>query len=462
MSNKEKINNILLKFFSIIYLLFISFEIIINFNNINVFNIIGIFFSIILIYIIMKNKQINNKIFILLIIISIVARISLFFSDYSKILNDYSFFYYSAESYTLNQPIDNNYIGLFPYLYTYIFLLGNLMKILKIGYNSVILLNLFFEILGLIFFYLLIKKLKKYDIKKSLLLYILNPFNILWIVQCCPVIIVNTMFIIIIYIFTLMKTSKTLKNKIIFSILLGITLSISNSFRPIVIIWIISLIIWFIIKSLKDKKITRIYFIPLIIIISIYILSNSMINIFISKNISMNTPKTKSGWSIYVGSNYEYKGMWNQNDSSYLYSLYEINSNEETHQILLKEGIKRYKNLGSKIITLMIYKSNILGNDIEYYTLNEYITLKDNEVSNISKTIITISLSTYLYFILLSNLKIIINNIKNKKDTHLYIVAIYTLGLFVSTLLVEVSRRYFMPIMIPMIIYATQIFEKEN
>lgn len=462
-NKNNKIYNIILKTISIIYLLFSIFLFIINFNNINIYNIIGLITSVILIILSIKlNKKINTNIFITLIIIGIIGRISLLFLNYTQVLNDYSFFYSNAISYSNNMGIDNSYIALFPYLYTYIFLLGNLMKIIGTNYVSVIVLNLLFEIIGGIFFYLTIKKLEKYDIKKSCLIYILNPFNILWSTLCCPVIVVNTMFIIIVYIFTIIKKSITINKKIIYSCLLGIILSISNSFRPIVIIYLIALIVWFILKSLKQKKITREYYLPLIIIVCIYSLSNLALNTFISNKIDIKVPSTKSGWSIYVGSNYEYKGMWNSSDSQYLIELYNNNDNERTHQILLESGLERYKKLGIKIIPLLLYKTNTLGNDLEKYTLNEYNTLRNNEVSLPIQNIITILLSTYLYFILLSNIKVIYTNIKNKKDTHLYSIAIYALGLFVSTLIVEVSRRYFMPIIIPIIIYSTQIFEKDN
>lgn len=463
---KNKINkvyNIILKTISIIYLLFSICLFIINFNNINTYNIIGLITSVILIILTLKfNKKINNNIFITLIIIGIIGRISLFFINYSQVLNDYSFFYSNAISFSNNMGIDNSYVALFPYLYTYIFLLGNLMKIIGTNYISVITLNILFEIIGGIFFYLTIKKLEKYDIKKSMLIYILNPFNILWSTICCPVIVVNTMFIITVYIFTIMKKSITINKKILYSCLLGIILGISNSFRPIVIIYLIALIVWFILKSLKQKKVTREYYLPLIIIICIYLLSNLVLNTFISNRIELKVPSTKSGWSIYVGSNYEYKGMWNSTDSNYLLEVYKNNDSEKTHQILLDEGIERYKKMGTKIIPLLAYKTNTLGNDLEMYTLNEYNALRNNELSIPIKNIITILLSTYLYFILLSNIKVIYNNIKNKKDTHLYSIAIYAFGLFISTLIVEVSRRYFIPILIPIIIYSTQIFEKDN
>ena len=461
--NINKIYNVLLKIFSIVYLLFAIFLFIINFNNINIYNFIGLIISIILLLITLKfNKKNDNKIFIILLIITILSRISLFFIDYTQISNEYSFFYYNSISYSNNMGIENSYIAMFPHLYTYIFLLGNVMKIVGTNYTAVILLNLIFEIIGAIFFYLLIKKLEKYDIKKSILLYLFNPFNILWTTICFPVIVPNTMFIIIVYVFTLMKKNEILNKKITYSIILGIILGISNTFRPIVIIYIIALIIWFILKSLKQRKITRDYYIPLIVIISIYILSNLILNNYISNKIEIKLPDTKYGWTIYVGSNYDSKGMWNQNDSLYMNELYSKNDNERTHKLLLDKGIERYKKLNVRIIPLVAYKANILGNDFEYYTLNEYNTLRNNEISKTLQNLITILLSIYLYYILLSNIKVILNNIKNKKDTHLYSLAIYTLGLFISILIVEVSRIYFMSILIPIIIYSTQIFEKDK
>lgn len=454
--------NKILKILSIIYLLFSIYLLLINFYKFNIYNIIGIIISITFITLIIKNKlNFNKKIYIFLILLSIAIRIIPFFIDYTNITNDYSFFYNSAKNYALNKSINNSYIGLFPYLYPYICLLGNFMKIFGTEYNIVILFNLISEIMSIIFLYLLLNKIDNNNKKTGILIYLLNPFNIVWITMCSPVIIVNTMFIISFSIIYILKDTKSLKNKILISILLGIILSITNALRPIVIILLIALIMWYIIYSIKNKEISKRYTVSILITIVSYLLFNMLISNYISTKIGMEVPTSKSGWTIFVGSNYEANGMWNESDSNYLYELYDKNDNNKTQSILQEKGIERYKKLGIKSIFLFIKKSFILGNDLEIYTANEYFNLKDYNITNISKIIINISLSIYWFFILISNLIIIIKNIKHRKYNLMLPYAIYSFGLFISTLLVEVSPRYFLPIFIPMIIYITQIFNKE-
>lgn len=455
--------NKIYKILNIIYLLFILYLIIINFYNFNMLNVLGMVLASLLLILTTKTNNIKcKKLFILFLLIAVITRIILFFNTYSNIANDYSFFYGSAKNYVLNKQLNNSYIALFPYLYSYIFLLGNFMKIFSTSYNTVLLFNIIFEILGGIFLYLLIKKHGKYDEKKSLLLYFFNPFNIIWTTICCPVIIVNTTLITIFYIIYVLKKCKNNKLKIVLSILLGMMLSISNSLRPIIIILFIALTIWYIISVTSNKKLIKKYILHTIITIIIYLFSNTLINSYISEQIDFNVPINKSGWTIYVGSNYDANGMWNQEDANYLYEVYDKNDNNQTHKILQKEGINRYKKLGFKTILLLIKKSFILGNDIENYTLNEYLNLTNYKNSNVENIIITISLSTFWYFILFNNLFICHKNIKKRKNTFIVPIGIFSIGLFLSTLLVEVSPRYFMPIFVSLIIYSIQIFKKKD
>lgn len=458
--------NKILKILSIIYLLFSICLLLINFYKFNTYDFIGIIISIILITLILKNKlKFNKKTYIFLITLSILIRIIPFFINHTNIFSDYSFFFNSAKSFALNEPINNSYIGLFPYLYPYIFLLGNFMKIFGTNYNIVILFNLINEIISIIFLYLLLNKIDKKNKKTSIFIYLLNPFNIIWITFCSPVIIVNAFFIISFYIIYILKekikNTKQTKNIILISIILGIILSITNTLRPIVIILLIALIMWYIIYSINNKKNLKKYIVPILITSITYILCNLLITNYISTKIAMDIPTKKSGWTIFVGSNYDANGMWNESDANYLYELYNKFDNNKTQNILQEKGIERYKNLGIKSIILLIKKSFILGSNVETYTATEYFNLTNYNISNISKTIINISLSIYWYTILISNILITIKNIKRKKYNLLFPYAIYTFGLFISTLLVEVSPRYFMPVFIPIIIYTTQINNKE-
>lgn len=458
---KEKYLNIITKTISIVYLLFIIYLLITNIYHFNIFNILGIIISIILIYLITKLKT-EKKVFFIMLLIVVLSRIYLLFLDYKNILGDYSFFYGSSISLSKNLELNNSYIALFPYLYSYIFILGNIMKIIGIKYISVIITNLLFEIIGGIFFYLLMKRIDKFDEKKCILIYIYNPFNIIWITICSPVIITNTFFIICIYIFYILKDTKKTTKKIILSILLGMFLAIANSFRPIIIIFLIALLIYIIFTYLKTKKVNKYSIASIFICLFIYVLTTFSINAYIAKKIDVKTISSKSGWSLYVGANYEEKGMWNQEDSNYLTKIYKSNNHIETQNILKKEAINRYKKLNIKTIPLLVYKSILLTNDVEIYSYDSYNSLRNNEITDILKIAIKISLATYMYYILITNLIIIIKNIKNKKETLLFPTGIYAIGLFVASLLVEISPRYFMPITIPLMIYSTQLLKKEE
>jgi len=432
-------------------------------------NIIIYAFSIItfiIFYILIKKDiiRINKKTILIMLIISILLRIGIFLLDYNKpLMSDYQFFYENAKNFAEGKEINNRYVATFPYLAPYVVLLGTVFKIFNSSnYLLVILLH---TILDLITSILIYKILDKEDKKMSMLgatLWLINPINIIWNTICCPVVVTNFGIACILYIFEKIRKNidkkLSLKKFVVLNILYGSVIGVFNSFRPIMIILIIATIMYYIydmLKNLSQKKRNIILVIGIILILTTYELINMISNTAISKLIKQEVATTP-GWTLYLGSNLEYKGMWNEpagREYGELLNNEEISA-EELQQVFKEKAIQQYIDNGARNIKLFINKYKILTNNIvgySYQTLNEVATINNNILKMIRviaeivmAVIILLNIYTYTY---------INGNVQMFKNMLLYILAI--IGMLASHMLVEVSPRYVLPLMPMITIVAT-------
>ena len=438
--------------------------IIINFPVLDIYDLLGFIFSLGFLFFCYKKKKENHRLFWIIICLFLIIRIALLFLHFNPLANDYAYFYQEAINYATKSPLNKEYLSLYPYLYFYVATLGGIMRLFGTSYTVVIALNLIVELLGGVVFYLIAKD--NYDnniAKKALLLYICNPFSFLWIVKCCPVIIVNSLLLLIIYLHQKIMKVKKIKYMISLSLLLGVIMSIANHFRPIIIIFVITLVIMLGLTMIYHKEQLKKSGISLICILLPYFCLNICFNQIISDAIGYELPKNGAGWSIYVGANYEYRGRWNLKDSEYFDKLVEEKGNVEAQRLIQQEGVDRYKSLGVKSVWLWMKKAVVLGGGLPNYTYNEFF----NFIGFNSSMVLVFSFKLFLYFylllIMIMNFKSIFKNIKMKKVTvENLLLPIFIIGLFCSMLLVEVSERYFLPIMVLIMVYATNYYVNED
>lgn len=404
-----------------------------------------------------KKVNWNQKwILCLLFLIPIIIRILFFFMNYGNLVSDYQFFYGSAVSYSKSLLLSNDYIALFPYLYFYIVLLGTVFKLLGNSYVIVILVNFIFEMIGVYFLYKTVKK-KPFQ-NQILLLYLYNPFSILWLTKCCPVTVVNAFLMILFYLFTKIDV----KNKyILYSSLTGILMGITNNFRPVIIIFLIAIALYYVMLGIKKYPIKKLL-ISLAIISVCFFGVNKLSFAYTKSQLKVDFSGNQSGWSVFVGSNMDSDGRWNSEDSHLFGEIVNEKGIDAAHKEVLLLAIERYKSYGFQNIKFFAKKSLALGSHLVNYT---YEDVSDSILNTIPQWL-KVGMKMYMYYYLLW---IIIRNIqhayylmKNKKDMDEYgMFAIFGFGLFVATLLVEVHARYFMPILVPMI-YFSGISYKEK
>ena len=398
----------------------------------------------------------NKKIIISLIVIDIVLRLLLLLFNYGEVFSDEATFYSNSINLSTHIPLNNRYIAMFPYLYSYIFLLGNVMKIFTTKFIIVVILNIIMDITASYFAYLFGKKIKNKEFGTLLMLiWLLNPFQILWCMKALPITVVNLCFIISLYIFAcLIKQNKTI-NTILLSILLGINLGISNSFRPIFIIFVIAIFLYYLYLIIFLKSNYKNKLISFILILLCFIGINNLYTKLVSNKTKYNIGGS-SGWTLYLGSNLESNGAWFPSDE-YNELMASNNFNPpDIHNYFKDKAIENYKSYNILNITkLYAKKYSTLTSNLSYYTYENTIG------TYTTKKIIRIILYIFWFILILSNVYIILRKDKNIDD--ILFIMILEIGLILSHLLVEVSPRYFIPTLVPiMIIASLNIYNFKN
>ena len=460
-----RISRILSNVLIIIYIIFLLFLLLFSLF-VDLFSfLIVVTLVLSLIYIIFKLYKLKkikvlrflNKKVILIIcfVFSFFLRIFLFskFKDVSNLSADYLTFFNNAKAIAFGNQLSSRYLALFPYLFPYILVLGNFFKLFGISLSSVVLLNSIIDLIGGVICYYLIKKL--FDSKYAfiaLLLWLFNPFNILWCSVPAPIIIVNTCLVLCLYFVIIMINNiSNIKLNIIFSLISGIVIGISNWFRPIMIILIIVLFIYYIYLFLRDKNLFFNLFFSFIVVCASYFFVNNLNNKILSAYINEIPSSNSSGWTIYVGSNYETGGKWfNDSDFTRMIESNDFNA-DDVHNYFRKKGIENYKKNGLKNIKLFIKKAITLGSgltDTTIYSFNSTLYISSGKII---KFIMKFILNIFYFSLIILNLLSFYFLKNNKKDEALIFILL-VLGFFSSNLLVEVSSRYFTPILVPLLV----------
>ena len=400
---------------------------------------------------ILKNKKVRKIIFISIIVIGILLRIIFAFLNYNQLPEegDYYTFFFNASNFCEKGFIYNkSYVELFPFLIPYMVILGSFFKLTKISYNCLVILNIILDLLIPLFLYF---TFENKNVKKAIVsFWLLSPINLVWCTVCCPVVLVNFGIALSLLVFS--KILKHINSKlfILYSILTGVIMGIANMFRPLMLIMLIAIALYYIFINLNQKKLNTYYIISLLLIfisfISISFLGRFTLNKIIDGKVS-----TSSGWTLYIGSNIESSGGWYSEPKFEEFSE-KYSTAEEIQQEFKKLAIERYKNNGIKNINLFISKFFVITGNIAEYSFETFkgtVSISNNLFLNLIK----LAFHIYITILILLNALNVYLDIKYKNSDiqDLFYMLLY-IGLVMAHLFVEVSPRYYMPAIVPLTI----------
>lgn len=446
-----KVNNILLSYKLLLLLYFIFFLIfIVIFKNIR--------------YLLDKH---HKKLFILILIIGVIISLALIFGDFYVDFDDYASNYknavYFSENFQFYRPEN---IAMFPHLSGYIFVLSFFFMIFGKGIKTVILLNVIFHLSTSFFLYLITKKIFGKEVAITILLFFLiNPLMLIWCTMPIGVVMFNFMLTLSFYLsLNLIKRLEERKKIFFYSCFIGLIFAISNLFRPVMPVFIIALVITILLKN--HLKIYKNTLCSIITILLVYFLLGGIYSNILSNIVNQKLPDSKSGWSIYVGAQTEYGGLWNFEASKL---VEEKRKEGKSASIIQKElfdlGVEKFKKNGFKQnIDLFKYKINTLTGKSGRYTADSYLATKrvnsffNKDYDKVNSVIIC----NFFYFILI--LGTLITSLKMFKQNkyELLIFELYIIGILIAQMFLENSARYTISFLIPYSILSFGFLSSQN
>ena len=403
-----------------------------------------------------KNKQINQKFFLISLVIAIILYSLLLFLPYNEPYVDYATFYNNAIHFATDGAYASKYMALFPHLWGYIMFLGVLFKIFGVNYLVVIISNV---ILNFISTYFVFKIIKSISDKKTAyfgtILWLYNPINLIWCMFAFGGTAFNTFLAISIYLTINFFKANHLKNKLLYSLLMGLFLGITNLFRPVSIIFIIAFLIVLIYEYFIKKPNNRILnVICTVIIFVFYICVGKISNIYLEHEIGYESA-TSVGFTLFSGSDINSDGSWSATGSKILNEGMEkepFDANEIQNN-LQSLAIENYLNNGIKNINLLLKKFVLLTSDVGGYSWNSATSMLDIDFQDNKENIISFVSVLGYYILILINLLFGIYAIKQKELPVISNILILFIGGFtIASIILEVSPRYFLPTLIPLTI----------
>lgn len=420
-------------------------------------------------YIIKTIEKLNTKkILVLLTVICIVIKAIWIFAMPIKPSGDYATFYSYAVTLSKKFIAESTYISLFPHIFGYSHFLSIFIKIFGESYYTATVLNIVCTVLTGLMLYKIGEQITKSKTSGIIcyILWIICPSQTIYnnLVLSEPY--YTMMIILFIYLVCIINEKvvfekKNLMKLCLLGIISGIVLSIINSCRPIAIILIIAIVIWLFILRANEHKLKFIknwcaFLIPMVLT---YVIGCFLWNMYISLRLN-ETPASIPGFTIAVGLNQNSCGIWNPKDSELLNSYIEINgaTPQWIQEQMFKEAKKRL--LSGEIDFDFLLKNktiNFLGSDDAAVTYNGNIIRDPYHIKMIC--------NIFYYFITILSICGGIYVFKEKTSSICSILILYSIGLILAQLLVEVALRYhysLIPILILMSSYFICKSNKKN
>ncbi len=416
-------------------------------------------------------KAINNTKFIgvcfcCIFVIGCMARFGFIFFNYIPTSDPAVFYDTAMEIVETGNMYGNTYVGRYPYTGAYDMLLSLVLYVLP-GHAGIITLNAMCDAITVLFLAVLIWVVthKMGYVFLAASIWWISPFNVVFCALSLPVIVVNMfiMLILLLFVFALNNISSPLR-AVGFGLAIGLIMGIANSFRPLMAVFAVAFIVFSIVKYFTANQDRRKKLLSSILATIAMLLMLNCVNFAYEKIIYNKTglePNTSgAGWTIFVGSNYESWGCWNETDSQYYAALCEQYDGDysSVSMRLQYEGIDRWKSLDSiEVVELILRKSVKLVGDQQNMIYNlkmSYPFFGEHErAMNIMHIVcafwwfVILGLSTVFAYIRVKR-----RNRYNTQWNYLNLFEISLIGMFFAYLLVEVANRYF-TVFFPMMVF---------
>lgn len=390
--------------------------------------------------------------------------------DIKDVLSDTGAHWYGAQQLLDTGGFDKeigDYESIFPFLFTYTGSLAISMRIFGSNYLAVVVLNVVFDVIGAIGVYLLFKKWKKSKDAGlfAAVVWALNPLEIVFCGLPLAIVVVNVLFILtILSMYGIYCSLKDIKKLCFYAIMFGLVLAVGNAYRPFFVIFMIAMVIYLMLRVLKNKTLWKPGIICVLVASTMMIVGGALIRTIHSQfNSYYDGRKSQAGWNMYVGANYDTQGKWNSDDRDVFFGpvlIDEAGGDVNVGQsIAMKKAILRYGEiiLRGRLISHFLNKTRVIFGDVRnaiYDIPYVFGISKVNGLYNLLQDIIMIFyLVVFGLFFVFVLMKTKCGSKNNNNDFSLLLVISF-IGFFLAMLLVESMNRYSLPFITLMLVLA--------
>ena len=362
---------------------------------------------------------------------------------------DYRTFFQVAKDLSLGiHPGMKDYVAMFPHILGYASFLSLFLKLfgqslaVAVGVNVVLT-----TLSGIILFYLVYRQTDLCSATLAFLLWILCPSKMFY----------NTMslsepyytFLILLFFLILHWTEKLLQEGnrgrfariALLAVACGMILTFVQAARPIAVIPIIALILWwaFLLKWEELRKHWKEWMLMTLVLALTYTGGNGLWRSYATEQLEQ-APPSVPGYNIYVGFNLETNGSYSDTDMDLLqgryFGEYERNA-EAAQQSMLQDAKLRISEARPAMLRLMLLKlRTLLGHDEGgvFYAMES--------LSSGQYKICCMLSNIWYYLILLFSVCGSAEIWKRKESGSVLVCILFAIGLILAQLLVEVAARY--------------------
>ena len=425
--------------------------------------IIAAFFSAMIILFICKKFLLKIKLakqlhmLLLLVLITAVPRLIWITCVKVTPLSDFNTYHIIATAIAKGSITAGSYIALFPHYIGYPVLLAPFYMLFGSYSDVATFLNILLSCgISLLIYYIGSNIFDRKCGFLSALIWSLWPSQIFYNALVSTEILFTFLMLLCIYFFTRILNSKGgIFSALIKFVLLGIICCLSNVIRPVGLIVLIAICLYysvFVIEKIKIKNsalFSKIVFLSSLLVT--YLITSSLVNVFISKAVDREIAKYPFGFNIYVGSNYASNGSWNMEDANILNELQKIPgiTPQEIHNELLQRSWERITSRSISGNLKFIYNKHAMIWPVDFESLlyiKSGLIQQDMKFDFYKFESLLIKVSNFYYhtILLLCLFGGGILVLKKNQGMPLFLVIIL-LGIIFLHMIVEVAGRYHFP-----------------
>lgn len=396
---------------------------------------------------------------VLLVCLCFLVKLSWVLLVQVPIAGDYAVFWGYANSLAAQPVIDSGrYIALFPHIFGYAEFLSAFLALFGSSPWVPVLLNAALSVCaGYLIFLLCLDWFGQQAACGALLFWTFCPSQTMY----NSLVLSEPLYTTLMLAFLLLVSRLTACTKYVrmaaAGLLAGVLLRLIQATRPIGVIWAIAVVLWLLFLALPrwqkgEGRVLCFVFLP--VMLAVYVLTGPLWQAHLAARIG-EQPSMVPGYSLLVGFNEESAGCWNQENSDrlYQYSGQPGATAQWTQEQMKEDALERITAGDIQFPSLMYAKlRGLLGSD-------------DSCVGYLSSVLrhtqfFRLICNGYYYLLVLLALAGAVRLWRNKSGAVCLLVPLYSEGLILAQMLVEVAGRYHYSL-IPMLILLGQVPAKK-